>query len=184
MAHWTQERSDLAASLWTKGHSAGEIARTLGGCTRNAVIGRLYRIGLSGKEPLERQRTRREARTKYHHRRKKPKIAEITAAQAAERAARSQALRERAENQAGPDLLRPANELVKLVDLEFHHCRWPYGEPKDGLSCGLKKVPGLSYCDFHARRAYMPVQPTRTLHPKLVHWLDGTLKSSRKLETV
>ena len=51
-----------------------------------------------------------------------------------------------------------------LVDLEQHHCRWPcadaghYSKP---VYCGENKVPGLPYCEHHARRAYHTPQPAQ-----------------------
>jgi GcrA cell cycle regulator len=42
-------------------------------------------------------------------------------------------------------------------------CRWPIGDPQqqDFHFCGKKKVMGLPYCEFHARRAFQPPQPRR-----------------------
>ncbi len=42
---WTPERTEKALGLWKQGFSAGEISKLLGGLTRNAVIGKLNRIG-------------------------------------------------------------------------------------------------------------------------------------------
>lgn len=52
----------------------------------------------------------------------------------------------------------PPEKRIKLLDLEPHHCRWGIGDPKkdDFGFCGAQKVPGLSYCMEHARRAYRP----------------------------
>lgn len=49
-ASWTDERVKTLKELWNKGHSAAEIARELGGVTRNTVIGKLHRIGLRREE--------------------------------------------------------------------------------------------------------------------------------------
>ena len=46
---WTDERVDQLKSLWTEGLSASQIARALGGVTRNAVIGKVHRLGLAGR---------------------------------------------------------------------------------------------------------------------------------------
>ena len=47
---WTDERIDLLQKLWLQGMSASRIARELAnGLTRNAVIGKVYRLGLSGR---------------------------------------------------------------------------------------------------------------------------------------
>src|SRR5271154_5454753 len=46
---WTDERVEQLKSLWTEGLSASQIARALGGVTRNAVIGKVHRLGLAGR---------------------------------------------------------------------------------------------------------------------------------------
>src|SRR5258705_10852837 len=46
---WTDERVELLKKLWQDGLSASQIAKQLGGVTRNAVIGKVHRLGLSGR---------------------------------------------------------------------------------------------------------------------------------------
>src|SRR3989440_2851224 len=46
---WNDERVDLLKKLWSDGLSASQIAGRLGGVTRNAVIGKVHRLGLSGR---------------------------------------------------------------------------------------------------------------------------------------
>ena len=46
---WTDERVELLKKLWGDGLSASQIAGELGGITRNAVIGKVHRLGLSGR---------------------------------------------------------------------------------------------------------------------------------------
>ncbi len=46
---WTNERVELLKKLWGDGLSASQIAGELGGVTRNAVIGKVHRLGLSGR---------------------------------------------------------------------------------------------------------------------------------------
>ena len=46
---WTEDRVDVLKKLWAEGHSASQIAKQLGGVTRNAVIGKVHRLGLSGR---------------------------------------------------------------------------------------------------------------------------------------
>ena len=46
---WTDERVELLKKLWTDGLSASQIAAELGNVTRNAVIGKVHRLGLSGR---------------------------------------------------------------------------------------------------------------------------------------
>jgi GcrA cell cycle regulator len=44
---WTDERVELLKKMWGEGQSASQIAKELGGVTRNAVIGKVHRLGLS-----------------------------------------------------------------------------------------------------------------------------------------
>src|SRR6187402_824779 len=46
---WTDERVETLKKLWQEGLSASQIAKQLGGVTRNAVIGKVHRLGLSGR---------------------------------------------------------------------------------------------------------------------------------------
>ena len=46
---WSDERVELLKRLWGEGQSASQIAKELGGVTRNAVIGKVHRLGLSNR---------------------------------------------------------------------------------------------------------------------------------------
>ena len=46
---WTDDRVELLKKLWGEGQSASQIAKELGGVTRNAVIGKVHRLGLSNR---------------------------------------------------------------------------------------------------------------------------------------
>lgn len=50
---WTDERVETLKRMWTEGQSASQIAKELGGVTRNAVIGKVHRLGLSNREEEE-----------------------------------------------------------------------------------------------------------------------------------
>ena len=50
---WTDERVELLKKLWMEGQSASQIAKQLGGVTRNAVIGKVHRLGLSNRNTPE-----------------------------------------------------------------------------------------------------------------------------------
>src|SRR6516164_8441750 len=47
--NWSEDRVEQLKNLWTEGLSASQIARALGGVTRNAVIGKVHRLGLAGR---------------------------------------------------------------------------------------------------------------------------------------
>lgn len=46
---WTDERVETLKRMWSEGQSASQIAKELGGVTRNAVIGKVHRLGLSNR---------------------------------------------------------------------------------------------------------------------------------------
>ena len=46
---WTDDRVEKLKTMWTEGNSASQIAKELGGVTRNAVIGKVHRLGLSNR---------------------------------------------------------------------------------------------------------------------------------------
>src|SRR6056297_6518 len=46
---WTDERVEMLKKMWSEGQSASQIAKELGGVTRNAVIGKVHRLGLSNR---------------------------------------------------------------------------------------------------------------------------------------
>ena len=47
---WSEERVAVLKKMWLEGKSASEIAKELGEITRNAVIGKVHRLGLSNRE--------------------------------------------------------------------------------------------------------------------------------------
>jgi len=145
---WTDERINTLKRLWARGESASLIAATLGSVTRNAIIGKVHRLGLSGRATMSRDnKSRRQARA----RRKDPRPVQPTKTRAAV-----------ASLFSTPDPLPPQQVTdvarVSLVDIGDHQCRWGVGDPKHANFgfCGADKVPGLPYCSHHARRAYEP----------------------------
>lgn len=57
-SRWTSERVATLRALWVEGKSAREIAAQLG-CTRNAVLGKLHRLGLTCLQISQSEKTRR-----------------------------------------------------------------------------------------------------------------------------
>ena len=47
---WSDERVAVLKKMWLEGNSASEIAKELGNITRNAVIGKVHRLGLSNRD--------------------------------------------------------------------------------------------------------------------------------------
>jgi len=160
---WNDERVDALKKLWADGLSASQIAGRLGGVTRNAVIGKVHRLGLAGRATTSRMKSHR--------------LPRVRTAQAAKRGL----MRARPNGIANSPLkslyladtepyVPPAEELVIPINerryiqtLTESCCRWPIGDPQqpEFHFCGKKKIPGLPYCEVHARRAFQPPQARR-----------------------
>ncbi len=157
---WTDERIEVLKRLWAEGLSASQIAGRLSGVTRNAVIGKVHRLGLAGRATTSRLHSHRpRARLAGGKRGVKNRLMPL-----GNPAFRALYLPE-AEAYMPPaeELVIPLAERKTLQTLTECSCRWPIGDPQhaDFHFCGKGKVPGLPYCDFHARRAFQPPQPRR-----------------------
>jgi GcrA cell cycle regulator len=156
---WTDERVELLKKYWGEGLSASQIAGRLGGVTRNAVIGKVHRLGLSGRATTTRLKSSRpRTRTSTAKR-----IAKSRFAKPGNPALQS--LYQDAEPYASPveDIEIPLAERKSLQDLAENDCRWPIGDPQTSEFhfCNRHKVPGLPYCEHHSRRAFQPPQARR-----------------------
>jgi GcrA cell cycle regulator len=154
---WTNERIELLQKLWLEGWSASRIAGELSaGITRNAVIGKVYRLGLSG---------RVKAVTGHVPASSHPKAPRRTVhARASGHASIGNAalalqplILEAPAPQVAKDVVVPICEPVTIMELRESMCRWPIGDPAqtEFRYCGAKKLPGLGpYCSCHAGIAY------------------------------
>jgi len=157
---WNDERVETLKKLWSDGLSASQIAGRLGGVTRNAVIGKVHRLGLSGRATTSRMKSHRpRARAQSTRRLMKPRFANIG----------NPALRQLYLGDTEPytppaeELVIPLNERKSIQTLTEASCRWPIGDPSENEFhfCGRKPKAGSPYCEGHARKAYQPQQPRR-----------------------
>ncbi|WP_342640779.1 GcrA family cell cycle regulator [Rhodoligotrophos ferricapiens] len=164
---WTDERVDLLKRLWTEGLSASQIASKLGEVTRNAVIGKVHRLGLSGRGTPSRTQHAR-PRTKTRQAPTSGKITQFPTLGATALQVQPEAVPE-APPAPQPQPIRQvyssSNEGVNILQLSDKTCRWPVGEPgTDSFHfCGCAPKSGLPYCDKHARIAYQPLQDRRRI---------------------
>jgi GcrA cell cycle regulator len=146
---WTPERVEQLKVHVSAGLSCAQIAREIG-VTRNAVIGKINRLGLSGLKPPSAP---------------KPKVPK-------DRSPRYLALRQifRVVRPQGDPAAEPpplvdeapfmtSEQRCSLLELSPVNCRWPINDPgaANFAFCGLATVPGLPYCTGHARLAYRRV---------------------------
>jgi GcrA cell cycle regulator len=158
---WTDERVDLLKKLWSEGLSASQIAGRLGSVTRNAVIGKVHRLGLSGRATTSRMKTHRPRARMANAKRANNKPRFAVAGNPAVRGLFS------GEGEAyvppAEEMIIPLAERKTIQTLTECSCRWPIGDPQmaDFHFCGKNKVPLLPYCEHHARRAFQPAAPRR-----------------------
>ena len=154
---WTDERVEMLRKLWSEGLSASQIAAHLGGVSRNAVIGKVHRLGLPGRKPKDATLARRGQRAPVD---RVPK--------ARRRSMFWQSLEGVAKLPLPlADVPIDPTKVKTLQDLEANDCRWPLGDPQAPTFgfCGCPKLPGLPYCEPHARRAYAPPAPGKQILP-------------------
>jgi GcrA cell cycle regulator len=161
---WTDDRVEVLKKLWAEGLSATQIAGRLGGVTRNAVIGKVHRLGLSGRATTSRLKSHRPRARLANQKRPGAPQQKSRFAQPGNPMLRS-IFQADADAFVAPveELEIPLAERKTIQTLVECSCRWPIGDPQmaDFHFCGKTKVTGLPYCEFHARRAFQPPQPRR-----------------------
>ncbi len=182
---WTDERVEKLKTMWGEGQSASQIAKSLGGVTRNAVIGKVHRLGLSNRAAAKPVAPAPEV--------KSAKPSPVAAAPAAPEPKPAPA--ERVVEAAPPpkpviqsptarrepppptpamveDAARTAEALavmekkakrLDLLELTEKTCKWPIGDPAtdDFFFCGLPSQPGKPYCEAHVAVAFQPMSSRR-----------------------
>lgn len=156
---WTDERVELLKKMWGEGQSASQIAKELGGVTRNAVIGKVHRLGLSNRstgatpakaeakaKPVETARTQPSPKPKAEAKAEAPRPAPEPKPAAAEARpavpARKQIIPagqplppQPSANEISPEALAKVSEVEKkskkltLMELTERTCKWPVGDP-------------------------------------------------------
>lgn len=135
---WTKERTALLRTRVAQGVEYSEIAKELGGVTRNACIGKAHRLGLfTGHKVAAKPVQRVQPAPKPKQTTPQKRAASIVHAKS-----------------IGPELVElpepvlTESKPVTLLALESHHCRWPVA---DSLFCGAAKQDGSSYCAIHRK---------------------------------
>jgi GcrA cell cycle regulator len=179
---WTDERISQLKSLWEQGMTASQIADTLGGVSRNAVIGKAHRLDLQSRpSPVRAVHGAGETRVP-------PAPAAVIPAADIAPAPRPAAIAAPAAPvainlpsgpvaPAGPPApprrmipAKPSADIhgkTGLLDLTDKICRWPIGHPgeADFHFCGEPVHPSFPYCRSHCALAYQAQQPRRDRRP-------------------
>jgi GcrA cell cycle regulator len=163
---WTDETVEQLKQHWLDGKSASQIAGLLGnGMTRNAVIGKVHRLGLAGraKTPSSAASRPRRLAPPPAHRAAPPRL---NAAARITRGATALAIEPEALSEVDEpefeSVVVPMSLRVTIVELKEAMCRWPLGDPSspEFRYCGSPTASG-PYCAYHAGLAYQPAQERR-----------------------
>lgn len=170
---WTDERVELLKKLWGDGLSASQIAAQLGGVSRNAVIGKVHRLKLSGRAKSISSNAPKTKRTAAP-RPSAPRgggggggggamgrsVTTVTRAVGATMMKSEVSAMAFAEADRRPieDVVVPISKMLALVDLNEATCKWPQGDPltDDFHFCGHQSEDDSPYCKYHARLAFQP----------------------------
>ena len=183
---WTDERVEVLKKMWGEGQSASVIAKELGGVTRNAVIGKVHRLGLSNRvtsttaKPAAKEKAKAQVRAK-------PAAPATPAAPPKPAAPATETVRvtppavrkiipagqplppQPSANEISPEALAKVSEVEKtakkisLMELTEKTCKWPVGDPatEDFWFCGLAVKAGKPYCEAHVGVAFQPMSSRR-----------------------
>jgi len=185
---WTDERVETLKKMWGEGQSASQIAKELGGVTRNAVIGKVHRLGLSNRAGAG-------APAPAATPEPKPKPVEVKAKPPAPRTEPAREIKpdepetrvtvphvrkpiipagqplppQPSANEISPEALAKVNEIEKkskkisLMELTERTCKWPVGDPATDnfWFCGLPVQQGKPYCEAHVGVAFQPMSSRR-----------------------
>ncbi|SFD48517.1 GcrA cell cycle regulator [Sulfitobacter brevis] len=156
---WTDDRVETLKKMWGEGQSASQIAKELGGVTRNAVIGKVHRLGLSNRaatgapapagkpdakpkpEVAAETKPKAAAKPKATTPEPEPEV-EVEAAPRPVLPMRKQIIPagqplppQPSANEISPEALAKVSEIEKkakkigLMELTERTCKWPVGDP-------------------------------------------------------
>lgn len=135
---WNEPIIEQLRTLWHEGRSGSQIARLINSehgtqFTRNAIIGKVHRLGSANREVPRRTHTS----SKSNKRLPPTPIVEVP--------------------EPEPIALSTDSSVrLTIATVGAGQCRWPHGDPMhpDFHLCGAQTRPCAQYCDHHLRRAY------------------------------
>ena len=177
---WTEERVEILIRLWGENCTAGEIGKVLG-VTRNAVIGKAYRLGMSKKrnapkedeEPLGDTEGQETGEANEVAKQDDGETALLDQVPAPETEDADTLSGEQDTEQTPEDDLPSAQTAeqnarkITLMELTERTCKWPFGDPAtdDFWFCGQPSTPGKPYCEPHNKIAAQPFTTRRDRKP-------------------
>ncbi|MEE9387079.1 MAG: GcrA family cell cycle regulator [Paracoccaceae bacterium] len=176
---WTDDRVDVLKKMWGEGQSASQIAKELGGVTRNAVIGKVHRLGLSNRtggggtaKAAPREKAKVAPKTKTPTKAAvipQPVKRPVGHLRRAIIPAGQPLPPQPSANEISPEALASVREVEKtakkisLMELTERTCKWPIGDPAtdEFWFCGLAVKTGKPYCEAHVGVAFQPMSSRR-----------------------
>ena len=137
---WTEEKVLKLKQLWSKGHTASQIAEELGDTTRNAVIGKAHRLNLEARAPS-----------------KQSTQSSTSANRPAKRGSAPTSRKAKFQSILLDKNFEPENPK-SLEELTDQTCKWPIGHPNEEkfYFCGRKPEGEFPYCKLHVLYAFQP----------------------------
>jgi GcrA cell cycle regulator len=177
---WNEERTAALTKMWLEGMSASQCAHQLGGVSRNAVIGKVHRLGLDSRQAPSRPRSLggRPAGSSRA----------ATAVVQAHRSATTPPASKAAPRPA--PIAPPANLELKptssLLSLSGHACRWPIGDPgtSDFGFCGRERHGAGSYCADHSNLSLRRKRTEAAANAEIEYWLKQASEPRRSADRI
>ena len=137
---WTEAKVEKLKELWSKGHTASQIAEALGDTTRNAVIGKAHRLNLEARAPS-----------------KKSSQSSTTDNRPSRRGSTPTSRKAKFQSILLDKNFEPENPK-SLEELTDQTCKWPIGHPNEEkfYFCGRKPEGEFPYCKLHVLYAFQP----------------------------
>ena len=137
---WTEEKVEKLKELWSKGHTASQIADLLGDTTRNAVIGKAHRLNLEARAPSKSAQSIHKQENKQVRK----------SSQVMSRKSKFQSIL--------LDKNFEAENPTTLENLTDSTCKWPVGHPDEEnfYFCGRTPEGEFPYCKLHVLYAFQP----------------------------
>jgi hypothetical protein len=162
---WTDQMAAHAVEVYREGASASETAREVFQrfnvrFSRNAIIGKMHRMGVTRSVEVARHRTHPKPPPKPRAPPRPPRPAIVTGpTDDTPRALTPEAFSARLDRAFAP---LSGRTPVGMMDLTHRHCRWPVGE-RDGeaLFCGVDREEGRAYCSHHHRLGVTAFRPSQ-----------------------
>lgn len=170
---WTDDRIEVLAKLWREGLSASQIAAQLGNVTRNAVIGKIHRLGLSSRDkPASKGGGRRKNTSSTSNvlnasNNNKYTRTNRTTAKTAKTNNQSEIIKITPRIDSNTEnLTAPKPKELKLTELTETTCKWPLGDPQndDFCFCGHSAKSDTPYCEYHSKIAYQTIIERRAVN--------------------